>query len=122
MEWSLPSNREVFDEKLRQIMTPVYLQDESGRYVLDENGSKIETDQGSMKYGDIVIGYKALTQAQAEKIIALVESTERLYDYDESIASIVTEEAAAFFYGQKSAEDAAKLIQGRVNIYVSEQR
>ena len=122
LAWSLPSNREIFNEKLREIMTPVYLQDENGRYVVDETGSRIETDQGSVKFGDVVIGYRALTETQAEKILSLVESTERLYGYDENFADIITEEAAAFFYGQKSAAEAAELIQRRAELYISEQQ
>ena len=38
------------------------------------------------------------------------------------IFEIVSEEAAAFFQGQKTAEDVAKLIQSKANIFVNEQR
>ena len=43
-------------------------------------------------------------------------------NYDMSIADIVTEQAAAYFSGQKSAEEVAKLIQSKANIYINEQR
>ena len=39
-----------------------------------------------------------------------------------SIMDIVTEQAAAYFSGQKSAEEVAKLIQSKANIYINEQR
>jgi multiple sugar transport system substrate-binding protein len=35
--------------------------------------------------------------------------------------SIVQEEVTAFFTGDKSAEETAKIIQNRVSIYLSEQ-
>ena len=41
---------------------------------------------------------------------------------DETIMGIVSEQAQAFFNGQKSAEEVARLIQSKVNIYVNEQR
>ena len=45
-----------------------------------------------------------------------------MMDYDQSIIDIVKEEAAAYFAGQKSAEDVAKLVQSKANIYINEQR
>ena len=36
--------------------------------------------------------------------------------------AIITEGAQAFFEGQKSAEECARLIQSKVNIYVNEQK
>jgi len=42
--------------------------------------------------------------------------------YDENLMNIIREEAAAYFEGQKSAEEVAKIIQSRVKIYVNENR
>ena len=46
----------------------------------------------------------------------------RLLSFDKSIDDIVTEGAQAFFEGQKSAEECARLIQSKVNIYVNERK
>lgn len=43
-------------------------------------------------------------------------------NYDMSILDIVTEQAQAYFAGQKSADEVAKLVQSKANIYVNEQR
>ena len=51
----------------------------------------------------------------------LVGSVERCYRYDQNIMNLVTEESADFFAGNKTAEQAASLIQDRVSIYVAEQ-
>ena len=45
-----------------------------------------------------------------------------MMDYDTSIINIVKEEAAAYFAGQKSAEEVTKLIQSKANIYINEQK
>ena len=64
----------------------------------------------------------ALTQEQADELVALIESATQLADYSDSVIEIVIEQAAAYFDGQKSAQDVAKLVQSKVNIYVNEQR
>lgn len=43
-------------------------------------------------------------------------------DNESPAISIVKEEAAAFFAGDKSAEDVAKIVQNRVSIYLAEQQ
>ena len=61
-------------------------------------------------------------RVQADKLMELIESTEKVANYDSAIFDIVNEQAAAFFQGQKSAEEVAKLIQSKANIFVNEQR
>lgn len=41
---------------------------------------------------------------------------------DQNIATIINEETAAFFAGQKSAEETAGIIQNRVSVYIGEIR
>ena len=62
------------------------------------------------------------TQEQVDQIRELIETTTKVANYDQSMINIVNEEAEAFFQGQKSAQDVAKLIQSKANIYVNEQR
>ena len=40
--------------------------------------------------------------------------------YGSNVSTIVTEEAEAFFKGQKSVEETVSVIQSRVELYVSE--
>ena len=64
-----------------------------------------------------------LTQEQADKLYAVITSTSALYDFSsDSIFGIVKEQSQAYFSGQKTAEDVAKLVQSKANIYVNEQR
>ena len=44
------------------------------------------------------------------------------YKTDEALFDIIQEEAAAYFTGQKSAQDVASIIQSRAQLYVNENR
>lgn len=118
----LPTNRNTFEEQLAASMVVEYLQDANGNYLLDENGERIPQSKGSMTDGINTYELYATTEAQAEHLRSVIASTTKLMDYDESIISIVTEQAAAYFSGQKSAQEVAKLIQSKASIYINEQR
>lgn len=121
--YQFPSNMNAFNQKLKTAMTPEYQKDENGNYVLDANGNKIEVSQGGWSWGNSdTIEIHALTQDEADQITALINSTTKIMNTDQSINSIVKEEAAPYFADQKSAEEIAKLVQSKVSIYVNEQR
>ena len=52
----------------------------------------------------------------------VIASATKMMDYDMSIINIVKEEAAAYFAGQKTAQEVCKLIQSKANIYINEQK
>ena len=121
--WGLPTNRKVFDKQLEESMTPEYRKDAEGNYVLDENGEKIQVSRGSYGMADGSVQYiYALTQEQADKLLEVINTTTKVMTSNDSIYNIVSEQAQAFFAGQKSAEEVARLIQSKANIYVNEQR
>lgn len=122
--WGLASRKDIFDEKAEEAMTIQYQKDENGNEILDDEGNKIpiprygrwneETGENEEVY--------AIDPEQIEQLRELIASTDRKANYDSDIFEIVSQEAAAFFQGQKSAEDVAKLIQSKANIFVNEQR
>ena len=120
--YGLPTNRVAFEKKLKDAMTPEYMRDENGNFILDENGEKIEVSKGSWGWGDLTVEIKALTQAQADKIMELVNTTTKVQNYDEELMQMITNESEAFFTGQKSAEDVGRLLQSKMTIYINEQR
>ena len=63
-----------------------------------------------------------MTQEQADKLWEAVTTCTKVMNMDTSIYEIVSEQAQAYFAGQKSAQDVARLIQSKVTIYVNEQR
>jgi len=78
---------------------------------------------GSMSPNDWVILYtKNDAEYDISKSMELIENTNKMARYDKVLQDIVLDEAAAYFAGDKSVEETAKLIQGRAQIYVNEQR
>ena len=118
----LPSNRAAYDYLLKDAMTMKYKQDADGRFLLDDNGEKIPQPLIDSEILGTHITYYALTSEMAANLTSLAEGTARILVNDVSILNIVDEQAEAFFQGQKSAEEVAKLIQSKVDIYVNEQR
>lgn len=64
---------------------------------------------------------RGLTSAETEKITNLIQRTNVLYEYDDTIVDIIIEEAAYYYSGVRNAEDAAEIIQNRVQTYLAEQ-
>lgn len=87
----------------------------------DENGQVIESPEMYYLNG-MEIEIKPITQEEAEALKADLYSITNVYAYDDNLMQIIEEETAAFFSGQKKAEDVADIIQSRVQIYVNENR
>ena len=64
----------------------------------------------------------AVTQEQYDAVMDLINSTTSYLDYDQNVLDIITEEAAGYFAGSKTLEEASRLIQSRVNLYIQEQK
>lgn len=61
------------------------------------------------------------TEAESMAARALVYGAENVRTNDSPVIGIISEEAAAFFAGDKTAEETADIIQSRVEIYLGEQ-
>ena len=122
-QYNIPSNRNVFNKQLEDFMTPRYRKDADGNILLDENGEKIEESRGSwIDDSGVEHNIYAMTQEQADEVLSIIETCTKVASYDTSIYDIVNEQAQAFFAGQKSVDEVARLIQSKANIYVNEQR
>ena len=75
------------------------------------------TSRRLQKRGSAVLCFDITDRTNSIRISRFLRSED-----DQSIIDIVLEEAAAYFAGQKSAQDVAKLIQSKANIYINEQR
>lgn len=112
--WQLPTNKAAFDSVLEEAMKK--------EYITDENGQQVEASKGGWGMDGLMVDIYATTQEQADRIIELIEKTDKLLSFDQSIMNIISEEAQIYFEGQKSAAETAAVIQSRVEIYVNEQR
>ena len=127
--WQFPTNMASFQKKLDTAMTPDYEKDENGNYLLDENGERIQIPKNGgfgfgfgFGFGGNTEAIYALTQEQADEIMSIINSTDKVYDRDDDLMSVITTDCEAFFSGQKSADEVASLLQSKMTIYVNEQR
>ena len=125
--YGFPISQAAFDAEMTDIMTEQYQMDENGEQVdWDGDGEPDKAVRGSyetMENGETV--YKdvyALTQEDVDQILGVINSTSSVYDYDQEILDIITDEVAAYFAGDKDVQTTANMIQSRVNLYVQEQR
>ena len=122
--WSgLPARQDVYQARLKEAMTPRYQTNEKGEVVHDGNGNPIEMPVGSYwgENGEEIQIY-SMSQEQADKLWEAVTTCTKVREQDDAIYTIVKEQAQAYYSGQKSAQDVARLIQSKVTIYVNEQR
>ena len=52
----------------------------------------------------------------------LIDQTTSVFTFDESLMNIVNEEAAGYFAGSKTLDEAAAMIQNRASLYIAEQK
>lgn len=111
----IPTRQDAFEKKLEYAQTK--------KTYTDEDGTKV--DPVSMTYGfdDYMVSIGPIDKEEAEIVRSLVGRIGICTSYDvviEDISKIIEEEMKAFFAGDKSAKEAAEIIQSRVNIYISE--
>ena len=66
--------------------------------------------------------YGMTYREDAAKVREAIVAADRLYTQDTGLVEIVQEMTKAYFAGQKSAEEVARLVQSKVGIYVNEHR
>jgi len=60
------------------------------------------------------------TQAQVDQVMALINQTTQLSMMDTTVLEMITAETLPFFAGDRSVEETARIIQSRVQTYLSE--
>ena len=78
------------------------------------------TDGGLVDFDADDISYYAATQEQCDQIMRLYNDTNTIYWEDNDLWEIVSEQAQAYFAGDKSLEETASAIQSRAELYVNE--
>jgi hypothetical protein len=66
-------------------------------------------------------GWK-ISEEDVRYIKSFLQSVDVLMSYEQGVMDIINEEAKMYYAGNKTAEETAKIIQSRVQIYVSEGR
>lgn len=113
MSWQIPTNRASYEKWLATAMEKPYYE--------DENGNKVEYENTYYINGEEIV-IPVMTKEETDQISAFIESVDKRAYTNTSVQNIITEEVAAFFEGQKSAQAVAEIIQSRVKVYVNENR
>lgn len=87
----------------------------------DMNGEWVEYDN-TYWIGDSSVNIGVNTDEDNERMMELLRSLKRTGRYDNDVYNIITEEAGAYFEGQKTASEVAGIIQNRVSNYIAENR
>lgn len=111
--YGIPSLRSAFEVKLDDAMEDPYW--------LDENGEK-QYEDNTMEIGGEKIKVPNLSKEDREYVKDLVynANVHGMMMYDSEVSNIVDEEIQAYFAGEKTAAETAKIIQNRVSIMISE--
>ena len=85
------------------------------------DSAKTWKNRGEMGYDTYSVELKTPTEAEVENMRDILKNTTAVQDsVSTSIMNIISEEAAAYFTGEKTAADVAAVVQSRVDIYLSE--
>lgn len=120
---SFPTRVELLDQMAEAMVTPEYETDQNGKILTDGNGDPIEKPLRHIIYSDgEEREYFAMERWEIDALLDLlgaVDFTPRSM-LEEKVISIVTEEAEAFFGGNRTMEEVTKIIQNRVQVLVQE--
>lgn len=110
--YEMSINKEIWLEKAMKATEKPYWE--------DENGEKQYYEYSTWLGGE-EINLEPFTEEKINEIYEYVSSVTMTYSYDQDLIDIIEEEAAPFFEGKKTVDEVAKIIQGRIQIYVDEQ-
>lgn len=111
--YSFPIKKTALDKLGAEAMErPFYLNDDGTKEYYDD----------SIYLNGVDVKLDPMTQAEVDEFKEFLLSLTTVGSYDNSLINIINEETAPFFAGQKSAEEVAKIIQSRVQIYINENR
>ena len=91
------------------------------------NPTKYEDAGAKLTYRDAegdewFVTFTDATPEESAIVRQIIESCDRVHREDRNVMTIIEEEAPAYFSGDKTVEEVARIIQSRVQTYVSEQK
>lgn len=109
-----PTRQDCFDMMMKAKTT-------TEKYT-DEFGQEIQPLDSSWGWDDLEVKIVPLTDKEAQLYKDLVNNTKKSGGYNTTLMEIITEEAKAYFAGEKSLDETADIIQNRIKTYVNENR
>lgn len=131
--YSLPTNKKAFDTLVERERTPLFPQEgeepwipEDLFYTYSEGATNADGKKEIPKTYTWINNHNvpvyAMTDAEYNAFMDILNNTTSFSRYDANITTIIQEETEAFFQGQKTAEDTARMIQSRAKLYVNESK
>ena len=115
--YAFPIKNNIIEKKMANDILPEYYTD------YDENGNEIQVESGSTIWlGDEKVDVRKSTEEDTQKIYDIIKGANVFFRQNQEINDIISQEAAAFYDGQKSVDDVAKIINSRIQILVNERR
>ena len=111
VEYDFPIRKDKFDALGKKSMEK--------EFWIDDDGEK-HYEEEYYWVGDTQVEVQPLSQKDVDAVTDFVESLNLTYSPNEDVYNIVNEEAAAYYKGQKTAQEVAEVIQSRVSIFVNE--
>lgn len=112
--YNFPSKLSALEKKAESAKERPYWENE-------ETGEK-EYYDNTYWNGTESINIGVNTDEDNQKMMDFIKSVTNTSNYDTKISDIITEESAPYFSGQKTAAQAAEIIQNRVANYIAENR
>lgn len=109
-----PTRQDAFDMMMKAKTT-------TEKYT-DEFGQEIQPLDSSWGWDDLEVKIVPLTDKEAQMYKDLINNTKKSGGYNNALMEIITEEAKAYFAGEKSLDETADIIQNRIKTYVNENR
>lgn len=114
VRWYNPIHKAAFDEQMVDAAKV--------ETYTDENGEEVEAPKMTYGWDNFEVSVYHATQEDIAEYREILEGATTLASYEEDVMTMINEEVEPFFDGQKTAQDVAGIIQGRVKIYVNENR
>lgn len=118
--WQFPSRISALEDLFADAMEPEYTYDENGDILKDENGNPVQEPKTTWGYDDWEAKIYAATQEEIDALKGMIEIARPAGNNDQTILSMILEDVTPYFEGQKSAQEVAKIVQSRLEIYISE--
>ncbi|MDE5967243.1 MAG: hypothetical protein K2G89_10480 [Lachnospiraceae bacterium] len=112
--YGTPTRKDVFEMRVKAVMTT--------EPYTDEMGQEVNVMDSSWGWDDLEVKIGPLSEKQMNLYKELLGSIHKVSSYNDEIMTIIQEEVKAYFAGEKSVDETAKLIQNRVSTYVNESR
>lgn len=117
-----PIMKDKLELQLNASLKNPYMTDAQGEFLLDQDGAPVRRQYGTTNYvnlGIVTADYIPLPE-EVEQVRELIRQARTPSEYQEAVMSIIREEAAGYFNGDREAAETAEIIQNRIQVYLNE--